>query len=293
MNDDNLIHFFKEDGTPVNITRNEYREKILPDIFESAWNDADQLCHDILITLEDGFEDDCVEPAKRLIEIDPIPERSNTILGLVLINQEKFDEALDHYNNYMQENGEEGAMIANIAKIYYSTNQEELVEDTLWKAINLNADLDNAVRWWAAIQEEKYGTEGYREGLEKISDMENGYYADLYLGQHYLEEENWGEALVYFRKAVNNASWNSDILISVSSELGMAGKAEIIVEWIEPIYELNKHDAAVGLNLLQAYLETGNKEKGIGLIYQLKELLRPDIIESLNHFEIEFNKLES
>lgn len=73
-------------GREMQIPRSEWREKVFLPSLEQKRDNADELYQSIVDGLNDGFAADLVQAAERLLEIDPLPERSHTIHGIVLMD---------------------------------------------------------------------------------------------------------------------------------------------------------------------------------------------------------------
>ena len=112
------IEFVDANGIRVFVAREEYRTRFLPGVFSDASGSPDSLYQRIIQTLDDGFVNECIEPARRLVEIDGKPERSYTVLGIVLLKNQRLEEAQALYVKFTQEHGESAIILTNLAKVY-------------------------------------------------------------------------------------------------------------------------------------------------------------------------------
>ena len=69
-----------------------------------------------------------------------------------------------------------------------------------------------------------------------------------------------------------------EALLVISGELGAKGYSKELIELIEPVYDFNKNDIRVGLNLLQAYLQNKEIRKGESLLNKLMMLDRKSVV---------------
>ena len=83
-----------------------------------------------------------------------------------------------------------------------------------------------------------------------------------------------------------------EALLVISGELGAKGYSKELIELVEPVYDFNKNDIRVGLNLLQAYLQNKEIEKGENLLNKLMMLERPDLKNALLKISNKFDKLK-
>lgn len=84
-------------------------------------------------------------------------------------------------------------------------------------------------------------------------------------------------AMALYEQVLAGAADRSDVLMTVSADLGTTGHVQEIIELLAPIYDVQKHGAAAGLNLLQAFLATRNAEAAQHLLDLLFSLQRPEL----------------
>jgi hypothetical protein len=84
-------------------------------------------------------------------------------------------------------------------------------------------------------------------------------------------------AMAIYEGVLATASDRSDILMTISADLGTTGHVREIIELLAPRYDVEKHGAAAGINLLQAYLATRDAESAQHLLDLLFALQRPEL----------------
>ena len=84
-------------------------------------------------------------------------------------------------------------------------------------------------------------------------------------------------ALAIYESILASASDRSDVLMTISADLGTNGYVQEIIEVLAPRYDVEKHGAPAGINLLQAYLVTRNAEAAQHLLDLLFSLGRPEL----------------
>jgi hypothetical protein len=82
-------------------------------------------------------------------------------------------------------------------------------------------------------------------------------------------------ALLIYEEVLTAAADRSDVMVTISADLGTNGHVREIIELLAPRYDLEKHGAAAGINLLQAYLATRNPEAAQHLLDLLFSLQQP------------------
>jgi len=106
-----------------------------------------------------------------------------------------------------------------------------------------------------------------------------------------LEAKNLPAALAIYEQVLAVAADRSDVLMTISADLGTTGHVREIVELLAPRYDVEKHGAAAGINLLQAYLVTRNAEAAQHLLDLLFSLQRPELEARLVGFSNAISEL--
>ncbi|MBL9199507.1 MAG: hypothetical protein JNL39_03330 [Opitutaceae bacterium] len=89
---------------------------------------------------------------------------------------------------------------------------------------------------------------------------------------------------IYDEVLTGGAGDRADVLVAISGDLGSHGHVAEVVELIAPRYDADRHGPATGLNLLQAYLATGNADAAQHVLDILFALNRPDLEDRLHGF---------
>jgi len=84
-------------------------------------------------------------------------------------------------------------------------------------------------------------------------------------------------AMAIYEQVLSGASDRSDVLVTISADLGTTGHVREIIELLAPRYDVEKHGAAAGFNLLQAYLATRQTDAAQHLLDLLFSLQRPEL----------------
>ena len=91
-------------------------------------------------------------------------------------------------------------------------------------------------------------------------------------------------ALALYEEVLASAADRSDVMVTISADLGTNGHVREIIELLAPRYDVEKHGAAAGINLLQAYLATRNPEAAQHLLDLLFSLQQPALESRLVGF---------
>jgi hypothetical protein len=114
--DKQLITVYDAYGREVQITRTEWRDKMLLPNLQLKWNEPGELYSLIVSALNDGFASDLLPAAQRLVEIDDMAERGHTIHGIVLMKNGLLDDADRTLRAGMAKLGETATLLTNLAK---------------------------------------------------------------------------------------------------------------------------------------------------------------------------------
>jgi hypothetical protein len=84
-------------------------------------------------------------------------------------------------------------------------------------------------------------------------------------------------AVAIYEGVLAGAGDRADVLVTISGDLGSSGHVKELIELLAPRYDAERHGAAAGINLLQAYLVTRNAEAAQHLLDLLFSLQRPEL----------------
>lgn len=111
-----------------------------------------------------------------------------------------------------------------------------------------------------------------------------GVLPQLIAARERLEASDLAGAMAIYEDVLATAGDRADVLVTISADLGLAGHAREIVELVAPRYDAERHGAATGINLLQAYLIERNADAAQHVLDLLFALNRPDLEERLHGF---------
>jgi hypothetical protein len=92
-----------------------------------------------------------------------------------------------------------------------------------------------------------------------------------------LKAKDVAGAVAIYEGVLVGAGDRADVLVTISGDLGATGHVKELIELLAPRYDADRHGAAAGINLLQAYLVTRNAEAAQHLLDLLFSLQRPEL----------------
>ncbi|HEY0865425.1 MAG TPA: hypothetical protein VGD97_15065 [Lacunisphaera sp.] len=90
-----------------------------------------------------------------------------------------------------------------------------------------------------------------------------------------LKAKDVAGAMAVYESVLASAGDRADVLVTISGDLGSTGHVKELIELLAPRYDAQRHGAAAGINLLQAYLVTRNAEAAQHLLDLLFSLQQP------------------
>jgi tetratricopeptide (TPR) repeat protein len=287
-----MMKVWDDYGRICEIPREEWRTKVLPHNFQSHWNQPDALANLIHSALNDGFIADALEPARQLHRIDPQPKRGATFLAVILLQLKKYDAAEKIVTDAMQQHGEDGTLLTNLAKAQSGKGDHALSERTLWHALEVEPNLDNGLLWYEAIHRERGGESAGLEALRRVAALPGSWRAQLWIARAALKSKQLEAALQLYSGCLARAGKPApaDLLQQISGDLGMAGHVPEVLQLVAPHFDAVAHGLLVGNNLIKAYFDLGQLDAARRILDQLYQQNRGDWKEHLSFWDTEIAK---
>lgn len=157
--------------------------------------------------------------------------------------------------------------------------------ETLWFSLlddpNNEKNLNRLIRFCQT----RKGPASVNAALAELSLEEGSFLPQLILASMALERKEPEEAIRYYKGLLGGSSTGDYALLRMSADMGRNGFPAEMIAIVGPSYDPDKHNEYIGLNLLQAYKETGDINSGKGLYDRLKALNSAKIAPGLQSFE--------
>lgn len=297
--DKEMIEIFDSTGCKSQIQFKEWRTKVVPHNIKNNWNNPDGLAHWVLGGLRDKLAGSVDEASKRLMKISNDQTLAICLRANVLMDLKRFKEMEQDILQHLKEYPKTGAVLTNLAKAQISLNKDQESMSTLEEGLKIDPNQDNGLLWWCSLYRELE-----RKGLE-ISDHNahlmslveanrrfGGWRVKEYLGSFFADQKQKDVAIDWFKRALQEKGWQDDLLQSITGHLGKNGFIKESLEIVEPIYNPSKNNFAVGINLLQSYLELQMVDKGQDLLDKLFSIRDVGIEERLLWYQSKFNDIK-
>lgn len=291
--DPDMIRVYDDYGRELFITRQQWRDNVLPGTIEKNWDDAEALAGLIIESLRGNFFDEMIKPAERLLQLEEDAERGAVLLAIVYLQLGRLDDSERILRHHMSRNGESGIVLTNLAKVHAERGEDDQTLATLWHALELDPNQDNGLGWYEAIHREKKGEAAGIDALRRIAAIPGSWRTQLWLARLELGARRLDRALALYRECLARAGKPAptDMLMDMSGELGKAGHLDQIFELVEPAFEPAVHGLQVGNNLIKAHVGVGQLDDARKILGQLYALKRPDWRDNLGFWDNEIAKL--
>jgi Flp pilus assembly protein TadD len=268
------------------IPREQWRTKVLPATFQKQWNDAAGLAQTLTAALSDGFYVESLDAAKQLHRIDPTPHRGATLLGVVLLQLKRFDDAAKLLSKDLKKHGPDGAVLTNLAKAQAGMGRSGQAEETLWTALELDPNQSNGLMWYAAIHRERSGEAAEIDALRRVSALAGSWRAQLWLARSALKRRDTGAALAFYRGVLELLkAVPADAFMQITGDLCNAGLVKEATDLCSSRFVAEQHGLPAGNNLVQAYVAQKDAANARRILEQLYAVPRPDWREHLLKLE--------
>ena len=289
-----MIQVYDAYGREMYIAKETYRKTILPDVLKQEWQNPDRLYTTIIQSLKDGFTADVVDAAKQLQLIDANVERGAVTLGVVYLQNKRLDDAEGVLNGFVRQHGENGIILTNLAKVYSFRGDTARADTTLWHALEVDPNQENALLWFAANAREHGGPGGYLTALRQVVMLPGSWRAKLWLARDALEKKDLDGAVSQYRQVLEQTDpAPTDVLIQISGDLGNNSQLSTIVELVAPRYRPVEHGIVVGNNLIKALVDLGRLGPARELVQKLYAQNRMDWKQTLSYWDAEIAKAQA
>ncbi len=286
-NDPNFLRVFDQYGQEVFVSRQQWREEILPNNIQAAWNNPDELYGVLLNGINDGLFAEIEPAAVHLREIDPQPARAACLLAVVQLQLGQPEVAERTLEQTLERDGEDAAVLTNMSRMVAGRGDRERAEGMLWRALELDPNLENALAWFVGVEQERDPEGGKDRALDRVEQLPGSWRASLWKAKAALEANDLPRALALYRTGLASFSGpvSPEFLYPMSGDLGMAGHLRELLELTEPRFIPEVHGLPVGNNLIKAHFDLGELDQAAAITARLFAMRRPDWREPLGFWE--------
>jgi len=283
----NLIRVYDAYGREMFVTKDTWLTSVLPDMIKKAWSDPNQLYPILVQALSDGFEKQIGDAIHHLYETDPEHGRAACLWGIFLLKEGRSKEAERALMDAMDRIGEQGYLLTNLAKVYEAQGTSDRADHTLWHALEVDPNQDNAFSWYWAREKDRKGEDAGIDAVRKVATIPSSWRAQLWLARLELAKRDMTQALALYEEALSRCPKPvpADLLMQMSGDLGNAGQLPDLLRLAEPHFIPEAHGILVGNNLIKAHLDLGKLDAAQSILDKLYALNRPDYQQNLRFWD--------
>ncbi len=274
-------------GRELRVEPEEWRSKVLPLLIRKEWDDPAALYGTVAMAVEQGFLEESLPGAERLLVIHHDSERSHTLLAHVRMELGSPEEAKCILEDCLRIHGRSALVLTRYARVLAKGGEQKKALETLWDALRVDPNEKEALEWWGAIHKARGGEKEFLRAMEAMA-LKGSWRGRLHLARHSLMSQQFQAALAHYEEALKTGGARRDLLGAVAGDLSAAGRHKELLDIIMPVYDPQRHGSEVGFDLLEAYLETKRAKQGKGLLKKMFLLNRPDLENKLLEYSDRF-----
>jgi tetratricopeptide (TPR) repeat protein len=279
MAGDRKFAAFDKSGNRYEVNEKVWRDEVLPSLIRQSWTDADALYSIVVVALEDGFFAEAFPGAKRLLELEPASERAALLLANTQWKLGQLDESLRTVEQFHARTGPTATSLTHLATLAAARGESDRAAALVWQALVIDPNNDKAATWWPLLERDRTG--GGRDAqvtaLRRLAALPGSWRALVGLARVELDKKQMGKAIALFEEALRRDPDAGDLLLTVSGDLGNAGRLTDALRLVVPHYDSRRHDPIIGLNLLQAAISVGDLDLAKRVLASLERLDRWDL----------------
>ncbi len=278
-------------GRRVKLPREEYRNRVLPELVKAHGNDPDRLAAVIVQGLRDGLAGEMVAAANRLTVIDKDLDRALSILGVVQRDAGDLDAAEFTMRELQQKRPQSANARVGLAMLAEKRGDLVRCEAMLWEALQLDCNHADAVHCYLQVRHRVVGDDGYAAEIDKVITLPGSWRAQLWRARLDLQQDREADAVATYRDVLERAGDEQDALVMVSGDLVRGRRHDLVDELIVPRFLPGRHHPDVGLALLHHYLATERHDEGAELLHQMHLHYGHMLGDQLQPFTAAFDRL--
>ncbi|MGO0060718.1 tetratricopeptide repeat protein [Brevibacillus fluminis] len=279
-----FIEFTNEHGQCVQIAREEYEKKIIPQNLELYWDNPEMLRQFAMELVRDGFGLQGGKAADRLLELYGRIEPALNFRAVAHMQAGELDEAKKVLIECIEKYPESGAAFTNIAKILAYEGEGNKAFEALQQGLVYDPNQESAMDLYVHSFLELEQRELLLERLKELGEIEGAWRPHMVLGRLTLEDGNLLVALQAYREAIKKAGESEEVIMNVTGELGQAGYVYQLIQIAEQYWKPTFAHPFTGFNYANALLATEQGEKAIAVLCEMKESIAEPYKHTVEQF---------
>lgn len=279
-----------ENGQPILVTAAEWRSEVLPIMIKKAWDEPSMLYGVITLATDNGMVADVLEAAEHVYTIDTIPERATTMLAIITLRAGNLERAEKVLGDFFDKNDKTAMTLSCQARLLQAQGKDDQAKQSLHDALAIDPNNEIALDGWSACHLGE-GDERIREALENIAATPGAWRPQTWLAHLAIERKDKSAAVALYAEAVKKSNSGREAVTLAAMDLGDAGYIIEMIDLLQELYNPDEHGVPPGWNLVQGYLQTGQKRRGILMLNKIDGLQPPEMTEAFQKMRQDLAKL--
>lgn len=258
-------------GRRVRVSRDEYRQKLLPELLKAHGSDPERLCMVILQALRDGCAADVLAAANRLTAVDRDVDRALSVLAVVQRDAGEPEAAAATLHELLQKRPQSAAARVGLGMLAHHRGDDAEAESMLWEALQFDSNHPDAVHGWLQLRHRAVGDAGYAAEVDRAAALPGAWRAPLWRARLSLQRGDGDAAAAIYREVLARVpdAGVSDALVMASGDLVQQQRHDLVRELVAPRFVPGRHHPHVGLALLQHHLQQQDHAAGAALLHAM------------------------
>ncbi|WP_400164004.1 tetratricopeptide repeat protein [Brevibacillus sp. TJ4] len=267
-----FVTFTNEFGQTVQMSREDYQKKIIPNNLDKYWDDKEKLRDYAMHLVKERFTEQAAATADRLLELYGPIESALNFRAVVHMQANELERAKAILINCMERFPASGTACTNLAKVYAAEGKQaksfETLEAGLFKDPNQEVGLNMYVEGFLATGKR----DELKKRLETLSAKEGAWRPQLHLARLALTEENLLKTMHWYQQAIEKTTDDRmEVVMTVTGELGQAGYVYQLIQICESYWKPDFPYPFAGFNYANALIATDQKEKAIAVLRDMQK----------------------
>lgn len=279
-----FIEFTNEHGQRVQIAREEYEKRIIPQNLEMYWDQPEMLRQFAMELVRDGFGLQAGKAGDRLLALYGRIEPALNFRAVAHMQAGELDLAKKILIECIEKFPESGAAYTNVAKILAYEGDGNKAFEALQQGLVYDPNQESAMDLYVHSFMELEQKELLLERLKELGEIEGAWRPHMVLGKLTLADGNLLVALQSYQEAIKRANESEEIIMNVTGELGQAGYVYQLIQIAEQYWKPTFAHPYTGFNYANALIATEQGQKAVAVLRQMQESIAEPYKHTVEQF---------
>lgn len=280
-----FVTFTNEFGQTVQMSREDYQKKVIPQNLDKYWEDKEKLRDFAMELVRDKFPVQAAIAADRLLELYCPIESALIFRAVVHMQAGEYDRAKKMLLDCLERFPSSGTACTNLAKLYALEGEEARAFETLEAGLFKDPNQENGLNMYVESFLQFNKRDELRKRLEALMAKEGAWRPHLHMARLAMTEENLLKAMQWYKEAIQRAPEKEEVIMTVTGELGQAGYVYQLIQICEEYWSPEEIAYPfTGFNYANALLSTDQKEKAIAVLREMQQHISEQYKPMIDHF---------